>query len=170
MLLAASSRQRRSRRPANRLVRPAILLGLAWGALDQPLQTFVSSMAGWASYALWLLLLVPLLLLLARGRHPVTMGWVCALFWSAAVVSYYGYYLAQLSLGLGRQGASIDIASMGGLRVAWNLARTSLLPYTAVAAVSGFAFGSAFGVVQRWVHDFFFRRNPHDAQSSQGEL
>ncbi len=169
MLLAASSRQRPSR-SANRLVRPAILLGIAWGAVDQPLQTFVSSIAGWASYALWLLLLVPLLLLLARGRHPVTMGWVCALFWSAAVVSYYGYYLAQLSLGLGRQGAWLDIANLGGLRVAWNLLRASLLPYTALAAVSGFTFGCAFGIVQRWLHDFFLRRNIHDAQGPQGEF
>jgi hypothetical protein len=154
---------RRGITPAHLIV-VAILLGLSWGVIGQALRDLrlVSDLA-----IMFLSLVVVLGLCLSaistyRLRWPVRgpgrvggsaiplrAGALAALFLTSAVTSHYMYYIATLALGLGQQGASLDLGQPGAYQVLWQLFKTSVVWWLLLAAGGGFCFGWLLGWLPR---------------------
>jgi hypothetical protein len=124
----------------------AVLFGLTWGVIEQAFRD-LRLLSDWAVLSLSLFVLLALFLFAAYKLSfglvgtPVKAGILATLFLVSAVASHYGYYIATLALGLGRQGASLDLGQPGAYLVLWQLFKTSIAWWLLLAAVGGFGAG-----------------------------
>lgn len=121
-----------------------ILLGLVWGVISQALRDLRLA-DGWPLMSLWLLVVLALFLFavyrLRLVKAPLTTGLLAAFFLVSAVTSHYGYYIATLAMGLGKQGASLDMSEEGTYRMLRHLFKTSIAQWLLLAGIGGFGVG-----------------------------
>jgi hypothetical protein len=147
MLQQIFARQRKSDRTlAGRQFVQLLLLTIVSGLFLGIVNQIVRDLQLASDALLYMSLLVFILALpwfLARklGKDPIVVGLLSAAFLVSAVVSHYGYYIATLLLGLGNQGAYLDLGEPGSYRMLWQLFRNSMLQWFILAGLGGFVIG-----------------------------
>ncbi|MEO8288275.1 MAG: hypothetical protein ABI670_17760 [Chloroflexota bacterium] len=136
-----------SRTRVGNLALTAILLGIIWGVVEQAMRDH-RLLSDWLLMLLSLLLLLALLLVASRKLRfslvgmPVRAGAVAALFLLSAVITHYAYYIGTLALGLGNQGASLDLSQPGTYTVLWQLIKSSIAQWLFLALIGGMCLGA----------------------------
>lgn len=128
-------------------------IGLFLGAVTQALAPVVDSIPTVGAYrdfvtgSLWLGGLLTLVWVLRLKLHPLLLGVMSALFWTATVLGYYGFYLTELAAGLGPPGTQWTVEPWGGLLWVGIFFKQSVLRLLVPVGLSGFGIGLVYGLI-----------------------